>query len=121
VLHYAGIQQSILDINASLPIERFNIVDGIVGMEGNGPIQGTAKQSGVLVFGADPVAVDATAARLMGIEPARIWYITQASRFLGNMDDDVIDQRGEAITNFAQTYEVIESMRLIRPGLTASG
>jgi uncharacterized protein (DUF362 family) len=121
LLHYAGLQQSIIDINATLPVDRFNIVDGIIGMEGNGPIQGTARKSGVLVFGADPVAVDATAARLMGIEPARIWYIAQAGRFLGNMGDDRIDQRGEDLTRYAQEYQLIDAMRNLKPGMTASG
>ena len=61
-LHWAGIENSILDINAVLRIPRFNIVDGIVGMEGNGPIQGEAVHSGVILLGSDPVAVDATGA-----------------------------------------------------------
>ena len=47
VLHWAGISRSILDINSSLPMPQFAIVDGIVGMEGNGPIQGEAKPCGV--------------------------------------------------------------------------
>jgi len=34
----------------------YAIVDGIVGMEGNGPISGTPIAAGVLVFGDDPVA-----------------------------------------------------------------
>lgn len=114
VLHVRGIHQSIMDINASLPVPRFNIVDGIVGMEGNGPIQGTARHSGVVVFGADPVAVDSTAARLMGVEPARVWYLLQANRFLGNMDDALIEQRGEDVTRFAQDYSLIESMGSLR-------
>ncbi len=42
VLHWAGIVPSILDINSTVRPD-FAIVDGIVGMEGNGPIQGTAK------------------------------------------------------------------------------
>ena len=50
-LHWAGIHESILDINSSLPIPQFAIVDGIVGMEGNGPLQGEAKPSGMLIFG----------------------------------------------------------------------
>ena len=53
VLHWEGIESSILDINAALTVPRFNIVDGIIGMEGNGPIQGDAKHVGALVFGAD--------------------------------------------------------------------
>ena len=36
------------------------IVDGIVGMEGDGPLNGTPKPMGVLVMGSDLVAVDAT-------------------------------------------------------------
>ena len=56
-LHWAGIHGSIFDINSSLPIPQFAIVDGIVGMEGNGPLQGQAKQSGVLILGHDLVAV----------------------------------------------------------------
>ena len=122
VLHYAGIEQSILDINASLDMPRFNIVDGIIGMEGNGPIQGVPRPSGVLVFGSDPVAVDATAARLMGIEPRRVWYLAQADRFLGNIADDRIDQRGESLELFAQDYDLHESMLRLRPARhSASG
>src|SRR5947207_14633566 len=52
-LHWAGINGSILDINSSLPVPRFAIVDGIVGMEGNGPLQGQEKKSGVMVLGDD--------------------------------------------------------------------
>jgi uncharacterized protein (DUF362 family) len=121
VLHFAGIEQSILDINAALRVPRFNIVDGIVGMEGNGPIQGAARQSGVLVFGPDPVAVDATAARLMGIEPRNIWYLAQADRFLGNMADDRIEQVGETLEPLVQEYELIEPMQRLRPRLAGSG
>ena len=69
VLHWAGIVPSILDINGTVRPD-FAIVDGIIGMEGNGPIQGTPRASGVLVMGDDPVAVDATGARVMGLAPA---------------------------------------------------
>src|SRR5438093_6017596 len=56
VLHWAGIEESIADLHAAFP-RQFAIVDGIVGMEGNGPIQGIPKHAGVLVAGKDPVAV----------------------------------------------------------------
>ena len=46
ILHWQGIDNSILDINSSLPLPQFAIVDGIVGMEGNGPLQGQAKNAG---------------------------------------------------------------------------
>src|SRR5579871_5060388 len=77
VLHWAGIPQSIVDLHSLFP-KQFAIVDGIVGMEGNGPIQGAPKSAAVLVAGSDVVAVDATCCRIMGIDPAKIEYLTLA-------------------------------------------
>jgi len=107
-LHWAGINGSIVDINSSLPLPRFAIVDGIVGMDGNGPLQGQAKKSGVLVFGSDLVAVDATAARLMRIEPSKVKYLEKAGEFLGNIDSQKIEQIGEPIARYEQDYRVID-------------
>ena len=74
VLHWAGIEPSILDVAAAVRPE-LQIIDGIVAMEGDGPIKGTPRDMGVLVFGTDPVATDATAARLMGFDPERLGYL----------------------------------------------
>src|SRR5579862_1313188 len=71
VLHWAGINESIADLHTLFP-RQFALVDGIVGMEGNGPIQGTPKPAGVLVAGADLPAVDAACCRIMGIDPTKI-------------------------------------------------
>lgn len=114
VLHWAGIEESILDINAALTIPQFSIVDGIVGMEGNGPLQGQPKRSGVLVFGSDPVAVDATAARLMRIEPRKIRYLEQAGDFLGNLEYQKIEQIGENLEAFAQDFRVIDAFGYVK-------
>src|SRR5262245_44020829 len=108
-LHWAGINGSIVDINSSLPLPRFAIVDGIVGMEGNGPLQGQAKKSGVILFGSDLVAVDATAARLMKIEPRKVKYLEQAGEFLGNFGYEPIEQVGETIDRFQQDFRVIDN------------
>jgi uncharacterized protein (DUF362 family) len=110
-LHWAGIHGSIVDINSSLPIPQFAIVDGIVGMEGNGPLQGEAKNSGVLIFGNDLVAVDATAARLMKIEPRKINYLEMAGEFLGNLAYDKIEQIGEDLEKLQQDFRVIENFQ----------
>jgi uncharacterized protein (DUF362 family) len=113
-LHWAGIHGSVVDINSSLPIPQFAIVDGIVGMEGNGPLQGQAKQSGVLILGDDLVAVDATAARLMKIEPAKIEYLEIAGQFLGNIRNERIEQVGERMEHFQQDYRVIEDFQELK-------
>ena len=85
ILHWAGIDRAILDINAAVRPD-FAIVDGIIGMEGNGPLQGTPKPCGVLVLGDDPVAVDSTCARVMGLAPERIKYLSRAATLLGHME-----------------------------------
>lgn len=106
VLHWAGIDRAILDINAGARPD-FAIVDGIVGMEGNGPTQGSPKASGVLVFGNDPVAVDATCCRVMGLRPERVKYLAQAGTMLGHVQVDKIQQVGESIESVKQAFEVL--------------
>ncbi len=113
-LHWAGIHESILDINSSLPRPQFAIIDGIVGMEGNGPIQGQAKKSGVLIFGNDLVAVDATAARVMKIEPRKVKYLEMAGQFLGNMANESIEQIGDPVEKFQQDFRVIREFRELK-------
>ena len=71
VLHWKGIDRSILDINAAVPAH-FVIADGIVGMEGNGPLHGAPRTLGRIVLADDPVAADFTCARLMGLNPLRV-------------------------------------------------
>jgi uncharacterized protein (DUF362 family) len=50
----------------------FAVVDGIVAMEGNGPLRGTPKSAGVVMGGDDPLALDIVAATLMGFDWGRI-------------------------------------------------
>lgn len=108
ILHWMGLEGSIIDINAALDVPRFNIVDGIIGMEGNGPIQGSAKQVGVLVFGADPVAVDSTCSRLMSIDPRKVGYLSAVEPFLGNLASERIEQRGANLSTHRADFRVLE-------------
>jgi uncharacterized protein (DUF362 family) len=94
VLHYAGLEQAILDVAAAVQPD-LAIVDGIVAMEGNGPISGDPVAVGAIVVGDDPVATDVVAASLMGVDPASVPYLREAGRFLGQADRDRILQRGE--------------------------
>jgi uncharacterized protein (DUF362 family) len=114
LLHWAGLPGSILDINSSIAVPRLAIVDGIVGMEGNGPIQGEPRSSGVVVMGDDLVAVDSTCARLMGIDPHEVDYLDSAGRFLGNVAADRITQIGERIDGYRQQYRLLASFERLR-------
>jgi uncharacterized protein (DUF362 family) len=110
VLHWAGIDRAILDINAAARPD-FAIVDGIVGMEGNGPIQGTPRPCGVLVLGDDPVAVDSTCCRVMGLNPARVNYLARAGTLLGHLEAEKIEQRGESIASIRTPFAVLDAFR----------
>ena len=112
VLHWAGIHQSIADLHSLYP-NHFAIVDGIVGMDGNGPIQGRPKPAGVIVSGHDPVAVDATCCRIMQIEPSRVEYLTLAGGLEGIAEKN-IQQIGEKPDSVATRFELIMELGDLR-------
>ena len=103
VLHFHGVPNSILDV-ATAVRPGLAIVDGIVGMQGDGPINGYPVEAGVLVFSTDVVAADVTAATLMGIDPDRVPYLREAGRFLGLRDLDRIEQRGEDVDRSVTSF-----------------
>jgi uncharacterized protein (DUF362 family) len=109
VLHQVGIQPCILDIASTLK-PHFAIVDGIVGMEGDGPIMGTPKEAGVLVMGRNLTAVDATCARIMGIDPFRVEYLAAADDRLGPVAAAHIHQRGEAVERVTTNFHLIDKI-----------
>jgi uncharacterized protein (DUF362 family) len=114
VLHWAGIAECIADLHFAFP-RQFAIVDGIVGMQGNGPIQGTSKFAGVVVAGSDPVAVDATCCRIMRIDPNCVGYLGLAT---GGVDAQIsernIRQSGEAIAAVATPFDLISEFQSFR-------
>jgi uncharacterized protein (DUF362 family) len=114
VLHQAGIPGSIVDINAALAMPRLAIVDGIVGMEGNGPIQGEARAAGVVVIGDDFAAVDATGARLMGADSERVEHLRWAGGFLGNVAEERIVQLAESPARLRQDFALPPGFATLR-------
>jgi uncharacterized protein (DUF362 family) len=89
VLHWAGIHESILDICATVR-PHFVIADGIVAMQGDGPLNGTEHLLTQLVLSDDPVAADATCVRTLGLIPNQVAHIHEGSMFLGRADDPEI-------------------------------
>lgn len=114
-LHWAGIEECIADLHGFFP-RQFAIVDGIVGMEGNGPIQGVAKRVGVLVAGRDPVAVDATCCRIMAVDPMQIRYLLLSAGLEDQISEGNIRQTGESIEAVATPFELIPEFQRIRLG-----
>ena len=92
LLHVKGIHASILDLNATIR-PHLSIVDGVTAMEGDGPIMGRPRALGFIGMSRDLVALDATCARIIGLDPAKLPYLAVASEYLGNRDSSRITQR----------------------------
>lgn len=113
LLHWRGIDNAIVDLAATIR-PGLAIVDGVVGMEGDGPIMGTARHVGCVVMGQDLVAVDATCARIMGLEPEKIPYLRMAGEFLGYTSLASIHQVAEPLSRFRTRFELLGHLETLR-------
>jgi uncharacterized protein (DUF362 family) len=113
VLHHNGIPQTVVDINCSLP-NTLAIIDAIDCMEGDGPILGSCKRMGLILVGANLTGLDATAARIMGLEPSRISYLALAENHLGPLRERLIEQRGEPWRDVASPFRLLDQDHLQR-------
>jgi uncharacterized protein (DUF362 family) len=113
-LHFIGIPKAIVELTRLFGPKSFAIVDGIVGMEGNGPIQGTPKKAGGLVMGANLPAVDATCCRIMGIDPMKVEYLQMAADKYGVIEESRIAQRGENIRPLRSDFKLIKEYQKLR-------
>ena len=113
ILHWKGIERCIVDICATVPIH-FVVGDGIVAMEGNGPLAGSPRSLGKLVLADDPVAADATCARLMGFVAERVPHITATAKFLGNMSVGKVDQMAGQVVSPIVPFEVVQEFEHLR-------
>jgi uncharacterized protein (DUF362 family) len=110
VLHIHGIPNSIVDLTATIK-PHFAIVDAVTAMEGDGPIMGRPRELGFVAMGSDLVAVDATCARIIGLEPRKLEYLASASRFLGVLEASQIEHRGERPARYTTRFDVIPALR----------
>jgi len=73
-----------------------NIVDGIIGMEGEGPSAGNPRKFGKIIIGKDPVAVDVVSSLLLGYKPEEIYTnVIAHKKGLGEIELDKIEIIGE--------------------------
>ena len=112
VLHWSGLHECIVDLSR-VPGRTYAIVDGIVGMEGNGPIQGTPKNCGVIVAGRVLEAVDATCSRIMGIDPNKVVYLNAPDNPHYN-NESTITQTGEMPKSVRTDFQLIKDFTDLR-------
>lgn len=105
ILHWHSITLSILALQATFK-PGFAIVDGVVGMEGDGPVLGTPIESGLVVMGADGVAVDTVAAAAMGIAASEVDHLRFAGfTGLGVSDLSRIEVVGSSLASVRRQFK----------------
>ena len=101
--HARGISKVIVDINTVIK-PALTVIDGFVGMEGHGPVDGTPIKMDLIIASKDVVAADATGCRVMGIDPHSLSHIRRAhEKGLGNIDN--IEVLGEKIENVSRPFK----------------
>jgi uncharacterized protein (DUF362 family)/NAD-dependent dihydropyrimidine dehydrogenase PreA subunit len=72
------------------------IMDAVLGMQGNGPASTELRWIGRLLASDNPVALDATVARMMGLAPERLGFLQKAKSLgFGDFDESAIELVGE--------------------------
>lgn len=96
-MHQTDLAEAMMDLWSVIKAD-LNIADLIRPAEGFGPHSTVPMDFGCLVAGKDPVAVDATACRMVGLDIDQVAYFKPArDRGLGVFDEDLIEIRGERI------------------------
>lgn len=94
------LSEALVDVN-TLVQPRFAVMDGTVGLEGNGPKSGIPREKGVILASGNLVGLDATAARLMGFDPEVIAHLRLCAQHgLGSMPGtfEVVGEKADALT-----------------------
>ena len=89
-----------------------SVIDGFQGMEGNGPMSGTAVDHRVCVTSTNWFAADRVSVELMGIDFARVGYLNYCAQTgLGDPDLSKIEIIGESIKNHIKTYKLSNNIK----------
>ncbi|HGJ66095.1 TPA: DUF362 domain-containing protein [bacterium] len=103
--------QNLIRLAKMIP-PHISVIDGYIGMEGNGPVRGDEKYLGIAIASEDFISADAVCAKAMGFEPLEIGYLFYGDQQkLGNANLENIeiigDKIDDVITRFAphSSYE----------------
>jgi uncharacterized protein (DUF362 family)/NAD-dependent dihydropyrimidine dehydrogenase PreA subunit len=100
----------LVDLN-TLVRPRLCVMDGIMSMEGNGPKNGKPRKMSVLLFSSDPIAMDATACRIIDLDPEVVPTSRPGEKSgLGTYHRENIEILGEGIESFLDpSFDVIRT------------
>jgi uncharacterized protein (DUF362 family) len=97
LMHQTNLADAMMDLWTVVKAD-LTIADLIRPMEGFGPHSGMPRQFDCVVAGKDPVAIDATVCRMVGLDIEKVDYFRAATnRGIGNPEEDKIEIRGNTI------------------------
>jgi uncharacterized protein (DUF362 family) len=103
--HAKAIHKVIHDIHRVVPVT-YTVIDGILAMEGEGPLRGEPVPMGVVLAGANVVAVDVVACHLMQIAPQEVDHLVYLSRAgLGPLDIGDIEIVGASLEAASRPFQ----------------
>lgn len=101
-MHQTNLADAMMDLWSVIKAD-LTIADMIRPAEGFGPSTPLPTDFGCVVAGKDPVAVDATACRMVGLDLDRVTYFDAArERGIGNFEEDAIEVRGKRVEDVSK-------------------
>ncbi len=100
--YHHSLTDYIIAVNKAIPT-KFILADGTVSLEGNGPKPGIPKQTDFLALSKDPVAMDYSIAKVMGINPEKIDSIVKGNNLIGSYEntDEICIKPLEQVPSFS--------------------
>lgn len=114
ILHGGGAHGININLAMLAPLlhPSLSVIDGFEGMEGDGPVNGTAVDHRVCVVSTDYLAADTVGAGLMGIDPGDVGYLSYlASAKVGESDLSKMEILGEPVAKLARKYRLAPSIQ----------
>lgn len=103
--HFFGLWQNLVNIHHLIKPQLI-IIDGLTGQEDFGPVSGTPKRMNILIGGTNPVATDAVAMRVMGLDPLTSPPVFLAyMQGLGPLEEDRIRIIGTPISDVSKPFK----------------
>lgn len=83
IVYHKNIHQTVADLGSVLFHKTVVLCDGMVAMEGGGPLWGIRKDLGLLLFAPDPLSCDRVAHQIMQFPRRRIRHVVLAEELFG--------------------------------------
>jgi len=105
-VHQLGVSEGVVDLNTVVK-PTFTLIDGIVGMDGNGPSNGRPKRMDLLLGSDDVLALEIVGAKIMGFDPYAVRHIYLArDKGIGEYDFNNIRVLGERIDDVRSDFSL---------------